>query len=90
MKKVVSALTASVMCASMAGIASVFAYTTDEIGFYLAVTSEDAGYTVSEDGKTITFASAADAAGATFTVGHFISADASKPCLLYTSPSPRD
>jgi len=39
-------------------------------------------YTVSEDGKTITFATAADAAGATFTVGHYLVADTSAPSII--------
>ncbi len=82
MKKVVSALTATAMCASMAaGVVSVFAYTTDEVGYYLAATSTGDKYTVSEDGKTITFASAADAAGAKFTVGQYIVADTANPAV---------
>ncbi len=81
MKKVVSALTAAAMCASMAaGVVSVFAYTADELTYSLKVVS-DGSYTVSEDGKTITFASAADAANASFKVGHYIKADASKPAV---------
>ncbi len=81
MKKVVSALTAAAMCASMAaGVVSVFAYTADELTYSLKVVS-DGSYTVSEDGKTITFASAADAANASFTVGHYIKADTSKPAV---------
>ncbi len=81
MKKVVSALTAAAMCASMAAsVVSVFAYSSDEIGFYLKVNSTG-DYTVSEDGKTITFASAADAAGAKFMVGQYIDADPSKVAI---------
>ncbi|MBE6850437.1 MAG: hypothetical protein E7504_01675 [Ruminococcus sp.] len=84
MKKVVSALTAAAMCASMAAsVVSVFAYSSKDIGFYLKVNSEGK-YTVSDDGKTITFASAADAAGAKFTVGQYISADPSKAAVQQT------
>ncbi len=77
MKKVVSALTAAAMCASMAaGVMSVFAaYTPEEIAFSLEVVSTG-DYTV--DGNTITFASAEAAKNATFTVAQYIEADPSK------------
>ncbi|MDE5737353.1 MAG: hypothetical protein K2H93_03205, partial [Oscillospiraceae bacterium] len=82
MKKVISALTAAVMTASMsASVISAFAeYTADNIGYYLKVTSEG-NYTLSDDGKTITFAKAEDAAGATFTVGSYIVADTANPTI---------
>ena len=74
MKKVVSALTAAAMCASMAaGAISAFAvYAPDEIAFSLEVVSTG-DYTV--EGNTITFASADAAKNATFTVAQFIEAD---------------
>ena len=82
MKKVISALTAAVMTASMsASVISAFAeYTANDLGYYLKVTSEG-NYTLSDDGKTITFATAADAAGAKFTVGSYIVADTANPTI---------
>ncbi len=83
MKKVISALTAAVMTASAsASVLSAFAaYTSpSDLGFYLKVTSTG-DYTVSDDGKTITFATKEAAAGATFTVGHYIVADTASPSI---------
>ncbi len=76
MKKVVSALTAAAMCASMAaGAASVFAaYEAKDMAYSLRVVEAGKG-TVSADGSTITFASAADAANATFLVGQYLECD---------------
>jgi len=108
MKKVISALTAATMVASMsASVMSAFAvYSANDIAFALKVnpdyyyeetvkTGEDgkdtyvagskvaqtAKFTVSEDGKTITFASKEDAAGAKFGVGFYILADATNPSV---------
>jgi len=79
MKKVVSALTAAAMCASMAAsAASVFAfYNTEDMTFSLRVAESSVG-TVSADGSTITFASAAEAANATFVVGQYLECDPAK------------
>jgi hypothetical protein len=86
MKKVVSALTAAAMCASMAaGVMSVFAaYNSSDLGFYLKVVS-DGNYTVSADGKTITFATAEDAKNATFAVAEYIKADTENPQVCVVS-----
>jgi len=99
MKKVISALTAATMVASMsANVMSAFAvYTESDIAFTLKVnpnsyyladadgnltkTAQTSNFTVSEDGKTITFASAADAAGAKFGVGAYIVADVANPSV---------
>jgi hypothetical protein len=79
MKKVISALTAAAMCASMsASVMSVFAVDPAGAEIYLKATSAGAG-TISEDGSTITFASAADAAGAKLTIQEFIKADNTEP-----------
>jgi len=82
MKKVISALTAAAMCASMsAGVINVFAeYTADNTSFYLKVVEASAG-TISEDGSTVTFASAADAKGAKLVVQEFIKADTANPSV---------
>ena len=82
MKKVISALTAAAMCASMsASVMTAFAvYSAADTSFYLKVSDPGKG-TLSEDGTTITFASAEDAKGATFTVQEFIKADASQPSV---------
>ncbi len=79
MKKVVSALTAAALCASMAATAaSVFAaYTASDMAYSLRVVDTGAAgdYTVSADGSTITFASAEAAANATFVVGQYLECD---------------
>ncbi|MCR5718090.1 MAG: hypothetical protein K6F80_03520 [Oscillospiraceae bacterium] len=81
MKKVISALTAAAMCASMsASVMSVFAVDAAKAEIYLKAASASAG-TLSEDGSTLTFASAADAAGAKINVQAFIKADATEPNL---------
>ncbi|MDE5564785.1 MAG: hypothetical protein K2I93_06485 [Oscillospiraceae bacterium] len=76
MKKVISALTVAAMCASMAASAMpAFAiYKGGEVGSYLKVVSADKG-TISEDGKTITFATAADAASAKITIDQYLVCD---------------
>ena len=97
MKKVISALTAATMVASMsASVMSAFAvYGSSDIAFTMKVnpdsyydvsgtitkTAQTAKFTVSDDGKTITFASAADAAGAKFGVGAYIVADTANPSV---------
>jgi methionine-rich copper-binding protein CopC len=97
MKKVISALTAATMVASMsASVMSAFAvYGSSDIAFTMKVnpdsyydvsgtitkTAQTAKFTVSEDGKTITFASAKDAAGAKFGVGAYIVADTANPSV---------
>ena len=80
MKKVVSALTAAAMCASMAaGAASVFAYyDTPDMTFSLRVMDMGEGYNISADGSTITFDSAEAAANAKFVVGQYLECDPSK------------
>jgi len=82
MKKVISALTAAAMCASMSASAiTVFAeYTAANTSFYLKVVDATAG-TISEDGTKITFASAAEAKDAKLTVQEFIKADAANPSV---------
>ncbi len=82
MKKVISALTAAAMCASMsASVMTAFAvYSANDVEFYLKVASASAG-TVSADGSTITFANAAEAKGAKLVVQEFIKADASNPSV---------
>ena len=93
MKKVISALTAAVMCASMSVsvMPAIAAYTASDIDFYLGAVSAGKG-TISADGSTITFASAADAAGAEILVNsYFHVADTSDPSVsgfnLAVSPS---
>ncbi len=77
MKKVVSALTAAAMCASMAaGVMSAIAYEAGDVNLSLEVISTGS-YTV--DGSTITFASAEDAKNASFTVAQFVNCDATTP-----------
>jgi len=90
MKKVISALTAATMVASMsASVMSAFAvYSANDVTFFLKANptsyyegnadtgfkkvTQTANFTVSDDGKTITFASAADAAGAKIGIGTYI------------------
>jgi hypothetical protein len=98
MKKVISALTAATMVASMsASVMSAFAvYSANDIAFTMKVnpnsyydvdgenltkTAQSAKFTVSDDGKTITFASAADAAGAKIGIDAYIVADTSAPSV---------
>ena len=98
MKKVISALTAATMVASMsASVMSAFAvYGPSDIAFTMKVNpnsyydvstgtitkkAQDAKFTVSEDGKTITFASAADAAGAKIGIDAYMVADVSSPSV---------
>lgn len=85
MKKVISALTAVAMCASMSvSVLPAFAaYTASDIDFYLGVVGDSSGKgVVSADGSTITFASAADAAGAELTINsYFHVADTSDPSV---------
>ncbi len=97
MKKVISALTAATMVASMsASVMSAFAvYGPSDIAFTMRVNpdsyydvsgtitkkAQDAKFTVSEDGKTITFASAADAAGAKIGIDAYMVADVSSPSV---------
>jgi hypothetical protein len=79
MKKVISALTVAAMCASMsASVLPAFAIDAAKAEFYLKAVKADKG-TISEDGATITFASAADAKGAKITIQEFIKADTSEP-----------
>ncbi|MBQ8012294.1 MAG: hypothetical protein IJ265_12135, partial [Oscillospiraceae bacterium] len=80
MKKVVSALTAAAMCASMAaGAASVFAYyDTPDMTFSLRVMDMGEGYNISADGSTITFDSAEAAANAKVVVGQYLECEPSK------------
>ncbi len=82
MKKVISALTAAAMCASMsASVMTAFAvYSANDVEFYLKVVDASAG-TISADGTTITFASAADAKNAKLTVQEFIKADTANPSV---------
>jgi cytoskeletal protein RodZ len=98
MKKVISALTAATMVASMsASVMSAFAvYGSSDIAFTMKVnpdsyydvstgtvtkTAQTAKFTVSDDGKTITFASAKDAAGAKIGIGAYIVADTANPSV---------
>jgi len=76
MKKVISALTVAAMCASMAASAvPAFAvYKAGDVSSYLKVIDAGKG-TVSDDGKTVTFASAADAAGSKIVVGQYLVCD---------------
>ena len=82
MKKVISALTAAAMCASMsASVMTAFAvYSANDVEFYLKVVDAGAG-TVSADGTTVTFASAADAKNAKLTIQEFIKADTANPSV---------
>ncbi len=83
MKKVISALTAAAMCASMsASVMTAFAaYSANDVTMYLKAIDAGKG-TISADGKTITFATAADAANATIKVQSFIKADTENPDIL--------
>ena len=94
MKKVISALTAATMVASMsASVMSAFAvYQESDITFYLKANpnsyyttegkqQQTAKFTVSEDGKTVTFASAADAAGAKLGIGAYIAMPTENPTI---------
>ena len=94
MKKVISALTAATMVASMsANVMSAFAvYNESDITFYLKANptsyytadgkqQQTANFTVSEDGKTVTFASAADAAGAKLGIGTYVSMPTENPTI---------
>ena len=92
MKKVISALTVAAMCASMAAstIPAFAVYKEGDVSTYLKVTSDKG--TVSADGKTVTFASAADAASAKIVVSQYLVADTSAPSIqqigaLYTTNS---
>ena len=79
MKKVISALTVAAMCASMsASVMPAFAINAADAEFYLKAAKADKG-TISADGATITFASAADAKGAKITIQEFIKADTAEP-----------
>ncbi|MBO4720837.1 MAG: leucine-rich repeat domain-containing protein [Prevotella sp.] len=78
MKKAITILTAIVMCVSMS--AKMMVYSANDIEFYLKIVSASAG-TISNDGATITFASAAEAKGAKLVVQEFIKADASNPSI---------
>jgi len=102
MKKVISALTAATMVASMsASVMSAFAvYSESDMAFALKVNpdsyylqngtpddpqlsyeAQTAKFTVSDDGKTITFASKEDAAGAKFGVDFYFIADPTKAAV---------
>ena len=83
MKKVISALTAAAMCASMsASVMTAFAaYSANDVTMYLKAIETSAG-TISEDGKTVTFATAADAANAKIKIQSFIKADTENPDIL--------
>jgi hypothetical protein len=79
MKKVISALTVAAMCASMsASVLPAFAINAADAEFYLKAIDAGKG-TISADGSTITFASAADAKGTKITIQEFIKADTSEP-----------
>jgi len=78
MKKAITILTAIVMCVSMS--AKMMVYSANDIEFYLKIVSASAG-TISNDGATITFASAAEAKGVKLVVQEFIRADASNPSI---------
>ena len=78
MKKAITILTAIVMCVSMS--AKMMVYSANDVEFYLKIVSASAG-TISNDGATITFASAAEAKGAKLVVQEFIKADASNPSI---------
>ena len=85
MKKVISALTVAAMCASMsASVMPAFAINAADAEFYLKAAKADKG-TISADGATITFASAADAKGAKITIQEFIKADTAPPLMSSTS-----
>ena len=93
MKKVISALTVAAMCASMAAstVPAFAVYKEGDVSSYLKVISAGKG-TVSADGKTVTFASAADAASAKLTVAQYLVCDAANPSAqmiggLYTTNS---
>ena len=102
MKKVISALTAATMVASMsASVMSAFAvYSESDMAFALKVNpdsyylqngtpddpqlsyeAQTAKFTVSDDGKTITFATKEDAAGAKFGVDFYFIADPTKAAV---------
>ena len=78
MKKAITILTAIVMCVSMS--AKMMVYSANDVEFYLKIVSASAG-TISNDGATITFASAAEAKGVKLVVQEFIKADASNPSI---------
>ncbi|MDE5754907.1 MAG: dockerin type I repeat-containing protein [Oscillospiraceae bacterium] len=83
MKKVISAMTAAVMTASaFASVMSASAVYSgpDDVRFYLKALPGE-GYTVSDDGRTVTFASAADAAGKKIEIQHFLDASTSDPAI---------
>jgi hypothetical protein len=82
MKKVISALTAAAMCASMsASVMTAFAaYSANDASMYLQAIEAGKGV-ISEDGKTVTFATAADAANATIKVQTFLKADTENSTL---------
>ncbi|MBP0972466.1 MAG: hypothetical protein J5851_01010 [Oscillospiraceae bacterium] len=93
MKKVISALTVAAMCASMAAstIPAFAVYKTGDVSSYLKVISASKG-TISADGTTVTFDSAADAASAKLTVAQYLVADTASPSVqqiggLYTTSS---
>ncbi|MCR4645522.1 MAG: hypothetical protein K5695_08975 [Oscillospiraceae bacterium] len=93
MKKVISALTVAAMCASMAAsaIPAFAVYKTGDVSSYLKVISASKG-TISADGTTVTFDSAADAASAKLTVAQYLVADTANPSIqqiggLYTTNS---
>jgi len=81
MKKVISALTVAAMCASMsASVLPAFAIDAANAEFYLKAVDAGKG-TISADGATVTFASAADAKGAKITIQEFIKADTKEPYI---------
>jgi hypothetical protein len=91
MKKVISALTVAAMCASMAAstVPAFAVYKAGDVSTYLKVVEAGKG-TVSADGSTVTFASAADAASAKITVAQYLVCDAANPSVqqigaLYTT-----
>ena len=83
MKKVISALTAAAMCASMsASVMTAFAvYTANDIEFYLKI-AEAPGGTISADGTKVTFPDAATAKASEIVVQQYIKvADISNPSV---------